>query len=459
MGCATSSSPTQEEATKTPAAVEVVREPAKVERQETPLMQEAQPAAPVRANVKRPQTEYADSDQPQTPMLEPGKLLLGEEGRAPVLVEDSQEEGATPDNEEDIGLFDAIELAGVQRRRLSVTPMHVGDVTPQVLHRRLQTMMDSNASLKDEPVPMAEGQADNNLFVAAISRQGFVPYNVEKTNQDRYIVQHTLQGNTDVSLFGVCDGHGKYGHHVSQYIKDNLGKFLEDTNELLVANPEQAIYQACERLNGVLKQSDISIAYSGSTLVFAVRVKKTYFIANVGDSRAVLCSIGEAKSDSSSSSKLLSVTDLSRDHKPELPGEKKRILASGGRVDTLPGPPDRYNGPMRVWMKDFQVPGLAMSRSIGDGVAASVGVSCIPEIKTIEMDEEKDAFMLLCSDGVFEFMSSEEAVSIIRQRKHQPLIEAVEELVDESSRRWQDHERVIDDITAVLVAFKAYKKE
>jgi len=35
-------------------------------------------------------------------------------------------------------------------------------------------------------------------------------------------------------------------------------------------------------------------------------------------------------------------------------------------------------GPMRVWLKNENMPGLAMSRSIGDKVAASVGVSHEP---------------------------------------------------------------------------------
>ncbi len=35
-------------------------------------------------------------------------------------------------------------------------------------------------------------------------------------------------------------------------------------------------------------------------------------------------------------------------------------------------------GPDRVWMKNIDVPGLAMSRSFGDQVAASVGVIPIP---------------------------------------------------------------------------------
>ena len=39
-----------------------------------------------------------------------------------------------------------------------------------------------------------------------------------------------------------------------------------------------------------------------------------------------------------------------------------------------------FIGPMRVWTKHENVPGLAMSRSMGDMVAASVGVSQDPEI-------------------------------------------------------------------------------
>ena len=66
------------------------------------------------------------------------------------------------------------------------------------------------------------------------------------------------------------------------------------------------------------------------------------------------------------------VEDITRDHKPNLPGEKARILASGGRVFALDYD-DGYVGPERVWLQDHDIPGLAMSRSLGDTVAHSVG--------------------------------------------------------------------------------------
>ena len=62
--------------------------------------------------------------------------------------------------------------------------------------------------------------------------------------------------------------------------------------------------------------------------------------------------------------------------------EADRVLKSGGRIDSFH---DYFNnnepiGPLRVWLKNEEMPGLAMTRSFGDKVAHSVGVSADPEI-------------------------------------------------------------------------------
>jgi serine/threonine protein phosphatase PrpC len=64
-------------------------------------------------------------------------------------------------------------------------------------------------------------------------------------------------------------------------------------------------------------------------------------------------------------------------------------------------------GPSRVWLKEQAIPGLAMSRSFGDQVAASVGVIAEPEITEWEFKAE-DKFFILASDGVWEFIESDE---------------------------------------------------
>ena len=67
-------------------------------------------------------------------------------------------------------------------------------------------------------------------------------------------------------------------------------------------------------------------------------------------------------------------TALSIDHKPDRKDERKRIEKKNGRVEPFREQSGEPIGPARVWMRTENVPGLAMSRSIGDSVAQSVGV-------------------------------------------------------------------------------------
>lgn len=72
---------------------------------------------------------------------------------------------------------------------------------------------------------------------------------------------------------------------------------------------------------------------------------------------------------------------LSRDHKPNLAGESERILNNNGRIDTFKDSAGNNIGPMRVWMKFEDYPGLAMSRSLGDFVSKKLGVTPTPDVK------------------------------------------------------------------------------
>lgn len=58
-------------------------------------------------------------------------------------------------------------------------------------------------------------------------------------------------------------------------------------------------------------------------------------------------------------------------------------------------------------MLDQDLPGLAMSRSLGDRVAHSVGVSSVPEVKEFYLSRD-DKFIVIASDGVWEFLSNED---------------------------------------------------
>ena len=68
---------------------------------------------------------------------------------------------------------------------------------------------------------------------------------------------------------------------------------------------------------------------------------------------------------------------------------------------------DGIDGPPRVWLGHMDIPGLAMSRSLGDTVAHSAGVSSEPELSVIQLEPE-DRVVVIASDGLWEFMSNQE---------------------------------------------------
>jgi serine/threonine protein phosphatase PrpC len=111
---------------------------------------------------------------------------------------------------------------------------------------------------------------------------------------------------------------------------------------------------------------------------------------------------------------MIEATALNRDHKPELKDEAERILKRGGRIDSFR---DFYNngepiGPQRVWLMNEEIPGLAMSRSMGDKVAHSVGVTAEPD--TLEFTLTlNDKFLVIASDGVWEFLSNDDVANIV----------------------------------------------
>ena len=97
------------------------------------------------------------------------------------------------------------------------------------------------------------------------------------------------------------------------------------------------------------------------------------------------------------------------------------------------------------------MPGLAMSRSLGDVLAHSVGVSSLPEVLDYQIGID-DKFIVIGSDGVFEFLSNEQIMEIVMpfHKINQPEA-AANAVVKAAYKRWREEEDVVDDITAVIV--------
>jgi serine/threonine protein phosphatase PrpC len=266
----------------------------------------------------------------------------------------------------------------------------------------------------------------------------------KKNNQDAFIILPNVRQVKGNYIFGVCDGHGAYGHDVSAYVKQMLPQYIGEvlTGSEDTASTDLAIEQCFIQVDKELRAGPVDVDLSGTTCNVIYIRGKQLLCANCGDSRAVLARLEGS---------LWKSIELSTDHKADLPDEHQRIINAGGRVEPYYDDVGDPLGPYRVWLMNEDLPGLAMSRSIGDSVAASVGVSCRPELSHMTL-ERHDKFIILASDGVWEFISSQEAIELVASEWERGNAEGCcTALVKESLRRWRREEEVVDDITAVVV--------
>ena len=331
---------------------------------------------------------------------------------------------------------------------------------------RSQSQTPINPLQKDNSEELTQNKTDTQKNISIASKKvikkikdilpythvGFDGEEPKENNQDNYFIFKNFAEHKDYIYMSVCDGHGVEGHFVSEFIKEVLPYYMSENlkNKNILTEKElthQIITETFLIVNNMLVSNEnINSLFSGSTCVSVIFTPERLIVPNIGDSRAVL-----ARFDKSSGK--YKAIELSRDHKPTEKDEAKRIYENDGRIQPFTEDGE-FVGPQRVWIKDEEVPGLAMTRSFGDRVAATVGVMSEPEIKEFDFDEN-DKYMIIASDGIWEFISSQECVDIIQKYyENNDLKGCCEYLYQESSKRWLKEEEVIDDTTLILVFFE-----
>jgi len=275
---------------------------------------------------------------------------------------------------------------------------------------------------------------------AGFSKRGCCASEPNKKNQDAMIM---MEDDATASLILVCiDGHGQYGDLVAQFIKRKLEeKLCKHPN--FMDNLKLAISETISVIEKLLYEDGaLNCDYSGAAVNIAVIRNFHITVANVGDCRTMMVT-------RLSNNKLKSIP-ISVDHKPETESEKERILAAGGRVFPITYP-DGIVGPHRVWLGDVDAPGLAMSRSIGDKIVHSVGVSSEPEFFEWDLKSE-DCALVVATDGLWTVFSDDE-VGLKAMSCREPA-STVSLLLRETHNRWIRSGDSVDDTTVCVVYFQ-----
>jgi serine/threonine protein phosphatase PrpC len=270
---------------------------------------------------------------------------------------------------------------------------------------------------------------------------------IAKINQDRGGIAFPFASCKKTALFGAYDGHGEGGELVAQYCLHQIPLRLEQHEAFQRGDFETAFKDVFLEVDKNLdNQIEIEPMYSGCTAVVALVQGDDIFFANAGDSRAVL-----AYHDSNTKDHGHLALDLTVDQNPDSPGEQERIEKMGGFVS----PPPEEGLSARVWLDaGFTQIGLAMARSLGDHAVKPVGVIAEPVVSHHKLREEDD-FLIIATDGVWEFLSSQEAVDIVSSEINQGASYACQRLIEAAASKWHEHEGDYrDDITAIVVRLR-----
>lgn len=286
-------------------------------------------------------------------------------------------------------------------------PSEKSNLFPQKA-KTVRTFPNSHLRTNFNPSHIISSIRDNGIVdgFAATTDQGiFRDYNEDRVSiilnvnkpQDR-----SKEVWPKCSFFAVYDGHG--GSGCCDFLRDNLHQFIT-RSQYFPFNPKEALLHGFAQAESTFLEYAKSlnpIDTSGSCAIVVLIVSDTCYVANLGDSRAIMSGESSKK-----------VYCLSKDHKPGELSEKNRIEKSGGQVYQ-----SWYNiGQQKIAGPDRVLPGrLSVSRSFGDAEAKlkELGgkpevLSSIPEIKVYKLHPEFDFIVLGC-DGIFDKLSNKEVV-------------------------------------------------
>jgi len=264
-------------------------------------------------------------------------------------------------------------------------------------------------------------------------------------NEDTAVIFLDILPGMD--FYGIFDGHG--GKAASNYVKLNVSRiFLEvmerNSNDLGQCFREVYIetnrqmkkhFEGIDAANHSTQQKRLADVGTTSVMCVLSRTTKQLFLANAGDSRAILGKKGTKHN----------VIRLSIDHKPSSTTEVKRIRKNGGYIMT-------DDKSYRAARPAASMLALAVVRGLGDFSSQPI-ISHEPHVVVVQLIEDEDEVLIMGSDGLWDLVSDKEAVKISKSVHHHPFRAAIK------LRDYAYLQRSGDDITVIVVSLRQSLKE
>eukprot|EP00934_Nitzschia_sp_Nitz4_P001783 Nitzschia sp. Nitz4//scaffold10_size219509//171867//173186//NITZ4_001452-RA/size219509-processed-gene-0.289-mRNA-1//1//CDS//3329532992//1783//frame0 len=280
------------------------------------------------------------------------------------------------------------------------------------------------------------------------------PFMAQATDAD------TMEGaEVPRMLLGVFDGHGKHGEKTSSHAAKSIPELLHQKLQKIpnYENDDDAVKAAIREAFLEVDKSDPTGGKGGATASIIVQLGHKLFVANAGDSRSFI----GLRLPTTSGLPTLTLAYVSREDKPDVPEEYKRIMASGGYVHIPSNPQQDVPRAYYVNPQGHAVWGVAMSRSIGDwdvkGVTAEPVVDVLNIATLIDSaianltEAEKPASLdpldaqlvaVSATDGMLDYIKPQDIAHVMTaaffkdENMPHPFV-AAEYLVFQSAKGWE----------------------
>lgn len=219
-----------------------------------------------------------------------------------------------------------------------------------------------------------------------ISKKG-----LREQNEDKHTIIINQSGSNPnqnrINFYAVYDGHG--GKKVSEFVETHLHKFFMDKRVQYPVN-KQYVNNVYDHVQNSMRKEKFAFRQGSTGLVVIDYTTTTggrfLNVLNNGDCRCVVSRNNMAH-------------PLTKDHKPHLPEEYRRIVNIGGKSKI------RYDG------HDWRIIDLSVSRAFGD-IDSAPFVTHRPEIFNYKITQS-DKFIIIACDGLWDVLSNSDAVNFV----------------------------------------------
>lgn len=235
----------------------------------------------------------------------------------------------------------------------------------------------------------------------------------------------------DYGLFGVVNGHGHpaCSAELAQYIAEKMPQTVFSNRSLAQGGDvAEALTKSFTHLHNEASQR-FDLRLTGASCSVCLVDHDFIWVAHVGDCRAVL---GVADPLPNAEAFHYQPAALTKDHNLSLKAEFDRVHEYDGEKRRL-----MNDNVYRLFVRDSDVPGLTLTRSIGHIVGHMVGVKHTPTVSGVNRrDMADESFLVLGSGGIWATMSEKSVVNWV-SKYYQNAHDAAESLANEAHHRWE----------------------